>query len=394
LSEAFSGALQAVSAAVATASGVLEPRQPSKPVDWTEFIRLLDRHHVAPQVHRSSWLTSAGAPAEVCEAVKERERRYALGLLRMLAFHREVLDLLTGAGVDVVVLKGVTVAIDAYGDAGARTPGDLDLLVSARSVPRAVGALQSAGFDWYDWRDPNRVPVETTPIERLPRLPVARDVALVRGGVKVELHWRLFPNSRLMPVDPDWLRAPRYVEAHGVTIPSLPIVAQWLYLLVHGSVHFWSRMKWLADVPALALRQPELAQHEFVTTQDAGYRRSVATGLILAEAAFGAFLAPETRAWAASVGGIRMHVRKSLSMLAAEHDRPTEVSARALPGVLASRLALRRDAPYRLEELRLLLILAARAQGVEDPGIVDLAAGPFRWANRTARRLAARRHAG
>jgi Uncharacterised nucleotidyltransferase len=390
LSEAFGGALQALSAAVATAAGVPEPRQPAEPIDWREFLRLVDRHHVAPQVERSGWLRSAGAPNDVAGAVHDRARKRSLWLLRMLAFHREILGLLGDAGVDVVVLKGVTLAVDGYEDPGARTPGDLDLLVDPGSVPRAVAALKDAGFDWHEWGDPNRVPLETTPIERLPRLPVARDVALARGGIKVELHWRLFPNSRLMPVDPGWLRAPRYVEAGGVEIPSLPLDAQWLYVLVHGSVHFWSRMKWLADVPVLGLRHPELASRAFLTGLDAAYRRAVATGLILAEAAFGEFLTPDARAWAARVGGIRMHLRKCLKTFAAEHDRPTEVSARALPGLLTSRLALRRDAAYRLEELRSLLIYAARAQAVEDPSAADLARGPFRWTVRAVRRFAGR----
>jgi hypothetical protein len=46
---------------------------------------------------------------------------------------------------------------------------------------------------------------------------------------------------------------------------------------------------------------------------------------------------------------------------------------------------MRRDARYRLEELRLLALKAGRAQGIEDPGLLDLLAGPWRWARRMRR---------
>jgi hypothetical protein len=81
-------------------------------------------------------------------------------------------------------------------------------------------------------------------------------------------------------------------------------------------------------------------------------------------------------------------VRKSLRALTAEHDRPRVISPRALPGEAGARLALRRDARYRLDELRLMLLSAGRAQGVEDPGLADLVGGPLRWVRRSARRLA------
>ena len=390
MSATFTPALRAVCAAVAAASGVPEPRQPSEAVDWTEFLRLVHRHDVATEVHRSAWLGDVGAPPEVAAAIRERARRNAMDDLRMMAFHREVFAALAGAGVEGIVLKGVTVAVDAYGDPGARSPGDLDILVRPASVPRAVAALRSTGLDWYDWGDPNRVPVELAPIGSLTRLPVARDVALSRDGLKAELHWRLFLNERLMPVDPDWITAPRLVQVQGTEVPGLPVAAQWTYLLVHGAIHLWSRMKWLADVPALAVRRPELVSVDGLRSTEPGYRRSIAVGLRVAEAAFGRFLDSDARAWASSVGGTRMLLAKSLRYLTSEQDRPTVISPRALPGVVRARLALRRDARYRLDELRQLLILAGRSQDIEDPSVLDLAAGPLRWSQRAARRVVKR----
>jgi putative nucleotidyltransferase-like protein len=386
-----SPAFQALSAAVASACGVAEPRPPSSSVDWAEFTRLVDRHSVAPLVQRSKWLDRSGAPSEVREAVGHRARQHALLSLRVQALQREVIEVLRAAGAQALVLKGVALAVDGYDDPSIRAPGDIDLLVGPESVHRAIGALRLAGLEWYGWRrpeDPDRPPVGPEAIERLPQYPMLRDVTLTRAGIHVEIHWRLFANARLLPVDSGWLERPRYIRVQSAEVPTLPLDAQWLHVLVHGSNHLWSLMKWLADVPALALRHPQLIHRATLRRVDDAYRRSLATGLLVAEAVFGCFLPRESRAWASGTRGTRMLVRKSLSALTADHDPPKLIRPRAVPGVVIGRLALRADARYRLEELRLLLLSAGRAQGVPDPGLVDLAAGPFRWTRRTARRLA------
>jgi hypothetical protein len=391
-----SPAVEGVAAAVSKACGVPEPLRLLGAPDWPDFLRLVDRHQVAALVVRSGWLDEAGVPPEVRHAVRERARSEALRSLRLLALQREVLDALTGAGVAAVVLKGAPLAIDAHGDPSARACRDIDLLVSEASVPGAVRALRSAGLDWYGWtppEDPDRPPIEPLATQHLSRLPMLRDVTLARDGLPVEVHWRLFPNARLMPVDPDWVDTPRHVDIHGLRVPTLPLRAQWLYVLVHGTNHLWSRMNWLADVPSLALRHPELVRPDALARADARYNRSLASGLIVAEAIFGRFLPPESRAWASSVDGTGLLVRRSLQAIAADHDRPKRVSPAALPSEVLTRLSLSRDARYRLDELRLLLLLAGRAQGVEDPGLVDLVAGPLSWTRRSARRLRGRRAA-
>jgi hypothetical protein len=386
-----SPALQGVCAAVATACGVSPPQWTAGAVDWPELVRLIDRHRVAPLVQRSGWLAEAAAPADVRAAVQDRVRAGALASLRLLALQREVLEVLGAEGVDVVLLKGAVLALDAHGESTARAPGDLDVLVRPESVSPAIAALRSAGLRWYGSNAPDDAdgaPVEPETLDLLPRLPMLRHAMLHRDGLSVEVHWRLFPNPRLMPVDPDWLAHPRHVAIQGADVPTLPLTSEWLYVLVHGSNHGWARMKWLADVPALAVRHPHRVEIDALEAVPPGYRRSVATGLLVAEAAFGGFLTPESRAWASRVRGTGILVRRSLAALRADTDPPRRVAPSAMPAVVRERLALRPDAAYRLEELRLLLLSAGRAQGIEEPGVLDLAAGPLRWARRTAKRLA------
>jgi hypothetical protein len=287
-------------------------------------------------------------------------------------------------------LKGLALAAGAYGELTARPPGDLDLVVDPSNVLRTVRVLTEAGFDWYGLGEPEasgREPIGADALSQASSLPLLRHVTLTSNGVYVEVHWRLFENDALMRVDPAWLTAPRYVHIQETRIPTLPPVAEWFYVLVHGSVHLWSRMKWLADVPVIASRRPDLL-HVSVLEQAAraGYAIPIAAGLIVAEAAFGPFLTPQSRGWAASVKGASGHARRSLRALSHDESQPREYPLRALPGHIAARLSLRKDAAYRLSELRLLLLEAGRTHGVANPGLARVAAGPFSLTGRRVRR--------
>ena len=238
----------------------------------------------------------------------------------------------------MVVLKGPALAADAYADASAREPGDIDLLAGARDVPIIVRALRPLGLE--------------------PRgEPGLGHLTLAKEWLEVEVHWQLFENARLMPVDPSWLRSPRQVETLGLVVPALPPRAHWLSAMVHGLRHGWFRLKWLADVAALAQRHPELTEIEALEAVAPAYRTALATGLLFAEAALGPFLAPRSRAWAPAVPGTRLQLRRSWSPLSS--DVPESMPLREAIGEALGRLAMSTDARYRLEELRLLLLTAA-----------------------------------
>ena len=388
-----SPALTVLSGAVAAACGHPSPRAPHGAVDWDEVLALAARHHVVGQLDASGWARAHGAPEDVRERIAGRVRAQTFFTLLAASTHRTVLGALRAAGVAPLVLKGAVLAREAYARPEARMATDIDLLVPADGVGRAVTALQAEGFEWVGWRRPEDLDREQpgpAHLDRMADLPLLRDVTLRRDGVRVEIHWRLFENRRLMPVEERWFAEPRVLLLDGLEVATLPLADHWAYANVHGTRHLWSLMKWAADVAALAVRHPELVDPAALDRVGAGPRRSVATGLLVAEATFGPFLDPAARAWVQGVRGTQILRRRSLGALRAPQDRPKTVTPLALAGEIAPRLAARGDTAFRLEELRLLLLVAGRAQGVENPGFAELAGGPLRWVRRTARRLARR----
>jgi hypothetical protein len=378
---------------VAAATGVgcgLEDRIPrAEAVDWEAFADLVERHRVTALVQRSRWPEAHGAPDWLRERAAAGARRTALGALRHVANLRETLAALETAEIPVVVLKGAALAADAYGDVGARDPGDLDLLVPPERLEPAGRALAASGLEWRGWGASWRPDADGTDglsaLAHADRLPMLKHAEFSGRGVFVELHWQLAGNRHLLPLRSEWLETPRRVHASGIEIPALPLMAAWWHALVHGSGHLWMRLKWLADVAGMAHRHPDLLAPEALhATTEAGLDRSVAAGLLTAERTFGPFLPDHARTWAARAPGTGPLVRGSLAALARPVVDSGSVSPRALPRYAAQRLALRGDFRYRAEEVRRMLLEAAREWNEPDPGVRVLARGPRRWVARHA----------
>jgi len=98
----------------------------------------------------------------------------------------------------------------------------------------------------------------------------------------LEIHWRLTSNSQLMPPGKTML-CTQQVAVGAAKFSTLTDEELFLYLCVHGSVHVWFRLKWLADVAALLQRlRPENIERIASRAQTLGLDRPFYVALILA----------------------------------------------------------------------------------------------------------------
>lgn len=163
----------------------------------------------------------------------ELRRLYRANLARNVALDEEraVLqaELLRQAG-PVLALKGPQLAVQLYGDPGARQVADVDLLIQPEHLPAADRVLAEHGFA--------REPARLTQLQR------CRDVCYSRatkdgGEFCVDLHLRLRPYGR-----GDKLVARLWQE--GMTQENLLLV-----LCLNLMVHRWARLQPLLDLVAL-----------------------------------------------------------------------------------------------------------------------------------------------
>lgn len=128
----------------------------------------------------------AGAP-DAASGARMREMAIVVAAQTALVMKRsrEALEVLDGAGVDAVAIKGVALIASLYGGGSLRMAGDLDVVVREGAFPAALAALDAAGY------------VDENPaLERhlsdialsLRVNNVARN--LVRDGFEVDVHWQ------------------------------------------------------------------------------------------------------------------------------------------------------------------------------------------------------------
>lgn len=245
-------------------------------IDWALFLNLAARHRVTPAVAASLERHAARLPPPIAEALHAAATSAAFDELALAATLRRILAAFSSAAMPVGVLKGIPLSLDLHGRFGLRMSRDIDLVVAPETVTAALTLLASQGFA-------PRAAVSEKWLRR------HKDLEIVNPTTRqiVELHWRLFDNPYLLPMDGSpqlvWQSFP-----FGLDCLVLPERLNLLYLAGHGAQHGWSRLKWLADLAALIDRiGPADRNALYAGTTLAEGRRALAQALLLCDELFG-----------------------------------------------------------------------------------------------------------
>ena len=256
------------------------------PVNWDRFLALANRHRVGPLVVEALTDADIALPPALATSLAEVGRRALFAEMALASEVERVVALLAAAGIDAILLKGPGLSLRAFGRLGLRTYRDLDLLVDERDVSAAEDVLVQAG---YARSEPGADAGDLAAWRRDHKDAVFRHHG---SDILIELHWRLFDNRRLM-------RPPLFAGAVPLGIAPLdgirvlPAGVEFRYLCLHGALHAWARLRWLADVNALvAQMSPEFLLE---TARATGGRigPAVAQTLILCRDLLGAVLPPK-----------------------------------------------------------------------------------------------------
>jgi hypothetical protein len=215
-------------------------------VHWQRFAQVVRRHRVDGLVQAALLAADVEPPPAVAVTLAKRARAITRRNLGLAAESMRLQGLLDAAGIPVLVVKGIPLALSAYGSLGHKHSKDIDLLVPPDRAMQAWDLLEAQG---YVLRQP---PGPLSAPQRRLVLRYAREIALFHPTSRcdVELRWRAV-------ISPPLLAG---VDAHS---PSRTIVVSgsaglrtlndddlFAYLCLHGANHGWSRLKWLADLNA------------------------------------------------------------------------------------------------------------------------------------------------
>ncbi len=253
-------------------------------LDWGRFSRIAALHRVEGLVNNA--LIRAGATAP--DAIRGELGAAAAALVRenleLAAEAVRLQRLFAAAGIPLLFLKGVTLAVLAYGNIGLRHGKDIDLLVAPENATAAVTLIGRAGYRRHD------PPPELNEALVQSLRPIRKDSSFFHESrpFEVELHWRLLDNPHMMGAISIATSSQQVRIGTDITLPTFAEKDLFAYLCAHGANHCWYRLKWLADIGALlgAASSGDIEQlYEAAEVRGAG--PAAAQALLLCERLFG-----------------------------------------------------------------------------------------------------------
>jgi hypothetical protein len=245
-------------------------------VSWPALLLAAENHGVIPLL--SSALLAHGLesspPRDVASRLHEMQRERTLSSLKLNGELFRLTKLLQDVPLDFAAVKGPTLAVRAYGDAGAREYGDLDFVVRHRNVLQVHELMGAAGYQ-------SEVSPEAV---RTGKIPGQYQFVKALDHILVEFHtertMRYFPRG--LPIE-DFLARRESVAIDGHSVPALAIEDELVLICIHGSKHLWDRLSFVVDVSGLLVQRKDLNLEKcFATARRIGAERMLSTGLLLA----------------------------------------------------------------------------------------------------------------
>jgi hypothetical protein len=273
--------------------------------------------------------------------------------LAMAAEAARLQRLFNDAGVPVLFLKGASLAALAYGNIALRESKDTDLIVSPENLRPATAIVESAGY--YRIEPPTGI----TDAQLQQMIPLRRDFGYTNEVTRhqLELHWRLCLNPYLMD-EATIISSSRVVQLNStVGLRTLGTEDLFTYLCVHGALHWWYQLRWLADIAALLSALPaESAERLYREATTRGAGRAAAQALLLCRDLLHTPLPSHLIIELGRTPRVRWLQETALGAMTSGRDerRPLDVPFGTLRGSLSA-LLLGQSWRYRFTELRNLL---------------------------------------
>jgi hypothetical protein len=319
-------------------------------LDWRRFLRVARRHQVIGLVHEGLTRVRPDVPPQTAREIGALAATLMRENLAMAHESLRIQRLFDDADLPVLFVKGAALAVLAFGNLGLRNGQDIDLLVPHEATPAALALLSRAGYRRFDPR-PDIADAQW----------LRKDLGFVHQttGLQIELHWRLFLNPHVM-AEASTIAASRVVPLTGTTgLRTLDEQDLFAYLCMHGALHSWNRLKWLADINALLAASSEGGGIERLVgaAEIKGTGRAATQALLLCRRLFQTPLPP--RLLATFDKGLTMRWLETTAlraMTAGQGERDPHDAPFGTTRGSVSTFFLSRSWRYRLAELRIHLI--------------------------------------
>jgi hypothetical protein len=219
-----------------------------EPLNWRWFKKIVERNQILPLVYHNLQKALIDVDkSESLRAFRNTVLSHARQSMSQTAQLVRIAGAVGNAGIETIALKGVTLAVLAYGNLALRSPGDIDLLAPPAQVPDVERVLVGLGYTRVEPR------AELTPRRMRYYLRYYKHFTYsMEDASPLELHWRLFHNIPLLKESDTEFPSSMLIPVGAGVVATLSKNELFLYLCVHGAIHGWPILKWLADIGALS----------------------------------------------------------------------------------------------------------------------------------------------
>ena len=224
---------------------------PGDAVDGDRLLGMAAWHGLAPLLLRYlEQQPNASLPDNVLPALRQSARQAALHNLALASELLSISRHLRAREIEHLAYKGPLLASHLYGTRALRVSADLDIVVPRQRLLPACQTLAELGF--VD-------KIGFTSSQRAAAFRFGFEHTFSRGGIDVDLHWRLVPTFVSPSLDERgvWQRA---VEAplFGAMVPTLCPEDLLLALCLHAGQHEWMHLSSFCDLHQMLILHPRL----------------------------------------------------------------------------------------------------------------------------------------
>ena len=226
----------------------LENKLDLSTVNWVRLYQLLIRHRLWHQIQQSSILLQHDTPQYIQDQLSNHCKTDQSKILLMFAETIKVAKIFNQNNLQFFFIKGLVLNALVYDEINTRPCSDLDIWVHADNYIAAVTHLKNLG---YQQKLPN---YELTKFKKRYYMTHKHDMAFYNPEkqILIELHFRLSyfgvnffnPTSAML----------KTIKLFNTPIYTLQDDYHLLYLMIHGAIHAWIRLRWLNDI-ALFIRR-------------------------------------------------------------------------------------------------------------------------------------------
>lgn len=210
-------------------------------IDWDELYRLIIRHRVWHQFFAALKSIQNQIPtpfynklAFFCQKDTKRILINTSECIRIATAFNE-------RGIFHCFIKGIVLNALLYQSLTARPCKDIDVWVDPEIIPEAVLLLEQLGYEKTD-------PIYTLQgFQKQYFMRHRHDIKLFHKEkkVEVELHFSLaHVGLTIIPTEP----STQSVTLFNTRLKTLDNDYNLLYLMIHGAIHAWTRLRWLNDI--------------------------------------------------------------------------------------------------------------------------------------------------